>query len=167
MLNHRDKIMTWRQAKARVAACQEAEQKVVFTNGCFDFLHLGHLRYLTDARNLGDFLVIGLNSDRSTREIKGPTRPIMPEDQRAEILAGLNVVDAVVIFDEPDPLELITFLLPDVLVKGGDWPLDKIIGREVVEQNGGTVLTIPLTPEVSTSAIINRILELNRADSKE
>ncbi|MBW2091205.1 MAG: D-glycero-beta-D-manno-heptose 1-phosphate adenylyltransferase [Deltaproteobacteria bacterium] len=165
MPDHRDKIMTWEQAQKRVAALRKAGRKVVFTNGCFDLLHLGHLRYLTEARKLGDFLVIGLNSDRSSREIKGPGRPVIPEGQRAEILAGLSVVDAVVMFDEPDPLELITSLRPNVLVKGGDWPLDKIVGREVVEKNGGMVTTIPVTPNVSTTDIISRILELNRTDS--
>ncbi|MBW1709149.1 MAG: D-glycero-beta-D-manno-heptose 1-phosphate adenylyltransferase [Deltaproteobacteria bacterium] len=166
MFDYRDKIMTWEQAKETIAARKKTGQKIVFTNGCFDLLHLGHLRYLAYARNLGDFLVIGLNSDRSTREIKGPARPITPEEQRAEILTGLSIVDAVVIFDQPDPLQLITLLKPDVLVKGGDWPLDKVIGREVVEKNGGTVMTIPLTPDVSTTAIINRVLNLNRPDSK-
>ncbi len=162
MADHRDKIMTWDQARKEIQTLRKAGQKVVFTNGCFDLLHLGHLRYLTEARKLGDFLVIGLNSDRSTREIKGPGRPIMPEEQRAEILAGLSVVDGVVIFDQPDPLELISALKPDVLVKGGDWPPDKIIGREVVEKNGGYVTTIPVTPNISTTAIINRIVELSR-----
>ena len=136
MPTYRDKIMTWPQARACVETEHAAGRKVVFTNGCFDLLHVGHLRYLTEARQLGDMLVVGLNSDRSVRQIKGPTRPITPEEQRAEVLAGLTVVDLVTIFDQPDPLQLIELLEPDVLVKGGDWPLDRIIGRDPVEARG-------------------------------
>lgn len=156
-----DKVMNWADAAAEMQTRRRAGHKTVFTNGCFDLLHVGHLRYLTEARALGDFLVIGLNSDRSVREIKGPSRPVTPQEQRAEVLAGLSVVDMVVVFDQPDPLELIKTLQPDILVKGGDWPLDRIIGRDVVEGRGGRVLTIPLTPGVSTTNIIKTILELN------
>ena len=160
MTDHDRKIMTWDQAKAAVEACRKEGRRVVFTNGCFDFLHVGHVRYLTEARALGDVLILGLNSDRSTREIKGPDRPITPEDQRAEVLAALSVVDVVVVFDQPDPLALITSLQPDVLVKGGDWPVERIVGREVVESRGGRVLSLPLTPGISTTAILSRIRKI-------
>jgi D-beta-D-heptose 7-phosphate kinase/D-beta-D-heptose 1-phosphate adenosyltransferase len=161
MSDYRDKIMTWAAAASKVEACRRAGRKVVFTNGCFDLLHPGHVRYLAEARSLGDILVVGLNSDASVQKIKGPGRPVMPEHERAEVLAGLAAVDAVVLFEEPDPLALIARLQPDVLVKGGDWPLDKIVGREVVEGRGGRVLTVPLLPGVSTSEIIARIRMMN------
>jgi D-glycero-beta-D-manno-heptose 1-phosphate adenylyltransferase len=156
------KIMTPEKAVVQRWALKAAGSSVVFTNGCFDLLHVGHVRYLTEARGYGDFLIVGLNSDRSVREIKGPTRPITPQDQRSEVLAALTPVDAVIVFDEPDPLNLIRALKPDILIKGGDWPLDKIIGRDIVEQDGGRVLTIPLTPDVSTSGIVRKIAGLAR-----
>ena len=134
-------------------------QVVVFTNGCFDLLHAGHVRYLAAARREGDILVVGLNSDRSVRDIKGDRRPILRESERAEVLAGLAAVDYVVLFDEPDPLRLITALAPDVLVKGGDWPEEAIIGAQVVRDRGGRVVHIPVLEGASTSAIIARILE--------
>ena len=132
-------------------------EKIVFTNGCFDLLHVGHVRYLREARSHGDCLLVGLNSDRSIRTIKGENRPILPQEQRAEVLAALEFVDLVVIFEEPDPLRLIALVQPDVLVKGADWGYDQIIGREVVEQNGGQVIRIPLVPDMSTTTIINLI----------
>lgn len=133
-------------------------RRIVFTNGCFDLMHVGHTRYLQAARNLGDLLVVGVNSDASVRGLrKGPGRPIVPEAQRAEVLAALACVDYVVLFDEPDPKTLIADLQPDVLVKGGDWPLDQIVGRDLVEARGGVVKTIPLVPDVSTTAIVERI----------
>jgi len=132
---------------------------VVFTNGCFDLLHAGHVRYLAAARREGDLLVVGLNSDRSVRDIKGDTRPILAESERAEVLAGLAAVDYVVLFDEADPLRLITALAPDVLVKGGDWPEEAIIGAQVVRDRGGRVVRISVVEGTSTSAIIARILE--------
>jgi len=131
--------------------------RVVFTNGCFDLLHPGHIRTLEAARQLGDALVVGLNSDRGVRELKGPGRPILPERERAEILAALECVDAVVIFDEPTPREIIAALLPDVLVKGGDWAGDQIVGREEVEAAGGRVASIPVAPGYSTTAILQKI----------
>ncbi len=164
MFEAKDKLMDWDKAADQAAAVQRNGGKVVFTNGCFDLVHLGHARYLADARRLGDFLIVGLNSDRSVLEIKGPTRPVTQQDQRAEVLAHLASVDAVVVFDEPDPHALITKIKPDILVKGGDWPLDKIIGRDVVEARGGIVQTIPLTPGVSTTDLIRRILNLNASD---
>jgi D-beta-D-heptose 7-phosphate kinase/D-beta-D-heptose 1-phosphate adenosyltransferase len=164
VLERPGKILKWDEALYRVEAWRRdmGGVKLVFTNGCFDLLHVGHVRYLAEARALGDFLAIGLNSDRSVREIKGPKRPIVPQDQRAEVLAALEAVDAVVIFDEPTPFELIALLGPDVLVKGGDWPVDKIVGREIVEARGGRVLSIPLTPDASTTGLVERILALNR-----
>jgi D-glycero-beta-D-manno-heptose 1-phosphate adenylyltransferase len=134
-----------------------AGQRVVFTNGCFDLLHPGHIRTLEAARKLGDALVVGLNSDRGVRELKGPGRPILPELERAEILAALECVDAVVIFDEPTPRETIAALLPDVLVKGGDWAGDQIVGREEVEAAGGRVVSVPVAPGYSTTSILQKI----------
>lgn len=134
-----------------------AGQKFVFTNGCFDLLHPGHLRYLAEARALGDFLCVGLNSDRSVRALKGPARPVCPQGVRAEMLAGLGMVDAVVVFDEDTPLNLITLLEPDVLVKGGDWPVEKIVGAGVVLARGGEVRSLTLAPGFSTTALVERI----------
>ena len=160
MTDARLKILTWEQAEAKTRELRRQGRKIVFTNGCFDLIHVGHVRYLTDAKALGDFLIVGLNSDRSVKEIKGPQRPVTPQDERAEVMAALAMVDMVVIFDQPDPLEIITKLLPDVLVKGGDWPLDQVIGRDVVEQHGGQTLTIPVTENASTTKIIELIRKL-------
>ena len=133
-------------------------KRIVFTNGCFDLMHIGHTRYLQAAKALGDVLVVGVNSDVSVRTLdKAPDRPIVPEVQRAEVLAALGCVDYVVIFDEPDPLQLITAVQPDVLVKGGDWTIDRIVGRELVEARGGVVKTIPLVPGMSTTGLLQRI----------
>ncbi len=136
-----------------------ARRRVVFTNGCFDLLHPGHVRGLEQARQMGDVLLVGLNSDASVRQLKGPTRPVIPEAERAEILSALESVDAVVIFDEPTPREVISRLLPDVLVKGGDWPDDQIVGRKEVEAAGGRVVSLPFVPGYSTSAILEKIRE--------
>jgi D-beta-D-heptose 7-phosphate kinase/D-beta-D-heptose 1-phosphate adenosyltransferase len=133
-------------------------KRIVFTNGCFDLLHIGHTRYLQAARSLGDLLVVGVNTDDSVRGLeKASDRPIVPEAQRAEVLAALSCVDFVVLFAEPDPKRLITAIQPDVLVKGGDWTPDTIVGREVVENRGGVVRTIPLVPGMSTTALVQRI----------
>lgn len=161
-MGYRRKIMTWTQAAARRRELAAAGSRLVFTNGCFDLLHPGHLRYLAEARSLGDFLLVGLNSDRSVRALKehpplGPPRPICPEAVRAEMLAGLSMVDAVVIFDQDDPLELVTALTPDVLVKGGDWPVDRIIGAGVVLKRGGEVRSLPLAEGFSTTALVAHI----------
>ncbi len=134
-----------------------AGQKLVFTNGCFDLLHPGHIRTLEAARRLGDVLIVGLNSDRGVRQLKGPGRPILPERERAELLAALECVDAVVIFAQPTPREIIAALLPDVLVKGGDWAGDQIVGREEVESAGGRVVSIPIALGYSTTAILRKI----------
>ena len=131
--------------------------KIVFTNGVFDILHPGHVRYLQDARREGDALVVGVNSDRSVRAIKGPGRPINPENERAELVAALSSVDAVVIFDEDDPRQIISRLQPDVLAKGADWAADRIIGRDIVEARGGRLVRIPLANGYSTSDIIKKI----------
>lgn len=130
---------------------------VVFTNGCFDLLHPGHISSLEQARGLGDVLVVGINSDASVRQLKGAGRPVFPQDERAEILAALECVDAVVIFDELTPREVISRLLPNVLVKGGDWPSDQIVGREEVEAAGGRVVSMPVVAGYSTSGILRRI----------
>jgi D-beta-D-heptose 7-phosphate kinase/D-beta-D-heptose 1-phosphate adenosyltransferase len=136
--------------------------RVVFTNGCFDLLHRGHTRLLQQARELGDLLIVGLNSDASVRRVKGPSRPVLPEEERAEVLSALASVDYVVFFDDPDPGSTIAALQPDVLAKGADWAKDQIVGRETVEGRGGRVVTIPLVEGSSTSGIIDRILEQGR-----
>ena len=138
---------------------RESGRKIVFTNGCFDILHVGHVRYLSAARSEGDLLVIGLNSDVSVRSIKGGKRPIVTQDQRAEVLASLEFVDYVVFFDEPEPLLLIETLKPDVLVKGEDWIEENIVGADFVKSKGGKVVRIKFVDETSTSGIIEKIVE--------
>ena len=133
-------------------------KRIVFTNGCFDLLHVGHIRYLEEAKSLGDVLVVGLNSDHSVRGLKGPRRPILPEGERAEILSALGCVDYITLFDEADPLALISLLKPLILVKGGDWTRETTVGKEVVEQGGGEVIIIPFVKGASTSNLIETIL---------
>ena len=135
-----------------------AGQTIVFTNGVFDLLHRGHVEYLEEAATLGDRLVVGVNSDGSVQRLKGPTRPIVPGEERAELVGALACVDAVVLFDEDTPERLIHDVRPDVLVKGGDWAIEQIVGREFVESLGGRVLSIPLREGLSTSKLIERIL---------
>jgi len=135
------------------------KKKVVFTNGCFDLIHAGHVDYLTKARELGDVLIVGLNSDKSVRNIKGDKRPILKEKERAFIISSLRPVDYVVLFDEDTPANLIAEIIPDILVKGADWSIENIIGREVVEANGGEVKTISFVNDQSTSKIIKSILD--------
>jgi len=130
---------------------------IVFTNGVFDLLHPGHVRYLTAARALGDALIVGVNSDRSVRAIKGPTRPINPETERAEILSALSCVDAAVVFDEDTPAEIIKAIQPDVLVKGADWAENAIVGRDTVEARGGRVVRMPIEEGWSTTGILGRV----------
>lgn len=144
---------------AFLAKTRSPARPVVFTNGCFDLLHVGHVRYLTAARALGGLLVVGLNADASVRRIKGPLRPIIGQEQRAEVLSGLACVDFVTIFDEPDPFALIETLQPDVLVKGADWAADGIIGADLVLSRGGRVERISIVPGASTSGIIDTIVE--------
>lgn len=134
--------------------------RVVFTNGCFDLLHPGHVDYLERARALGGHLVVGVNSDASVRRLKGARRPVNDEQARTAVLAGLGCVDSVIIFEEDTPLELIRKIRPHVLVKGGDWPIDQIVGRDIVEADGGRVLSIPLLPGYSSTAIIERVCSL-------
>jgi D-beta-D-heptose 7-phosphate kinase/D-beta-D-heptose 1-phosphate adenosyltransferase len=153
----RKKVLSVAEAVAFVEHLRHTGKEVVFTNGVFDLLHPGHIRYLQDARRQGDALVVGVNSDRSVRTIKGSSRPINPEHERAEVLAALASVDAVVVFDEDNPQQIIKRLQPDVLVKGADWALDAIIGRDTVESRGGRVVRIPLAEGHSTSAIIEKI----------
>lgn len=138
---------------------KRGSKKVVFTNGCFDLLHVGHVRYLQEARALGDMLVVGLNSDKSVSDIKGPDRPVQTEQDRAEIMAALGCVDAVTIFGELTPLELIQAIQPNILVKGGDWSVDKIVGADVVIKAGGEVKSLPFHPGRSTSKIIEKVLK--------
>ena len=152
--------MTRQDAVSLVKRLRDAGQTIVFTNGVFDLLHVGHLRYLRQARALGSALLIGLNSDRSVRAIKGPDRPITAEHERAEVLEALSCVDGVVIFDEDTPHALIAALQPDVLVKGADWAEDAIVGRDVVEARGGRVVRIALEPGRSTTSIIDTIRRL-------
>jgi len=155
------KIKNQAAMKEAAERAKKEGKKVVFTNGCFDILHQGHVRYLSEAKKCGDYLIVGLNSDRSVRSIKGNNRPFIPEGARAELLAALCFVDGVVIFDEEDPLALIKYLQPQVLVKGADWAEDDIIGAELIKKTGGEVKQIPLVTGISTSDIIHRIIDLN------
>ena len=150
-------ILNLDDLRSRRAALKQSGSSVVFTNGCFDLLHPGHVRYLRQARSLGDALIVALNSDRTVRELKGPGRPILTQDERAEVIAALESVDYVTIFDDVSPLGIIAALLPDVLVKGGDWMIDQIIGREEVEAAGGRVQSLSFVEGISTSDIIERI----------
>ena len=153
------KIHTLDSLLQRISIHQQAGESIVFTNGCFDLLHIGHTRYLAEAKQLGDRLVVGVNSDRSVRQLeKGKHRPIQSDAQRAEVIAALGCVDYVILFDEPDPLNLIKAIQPNVLVKGGDWTPERIVGKDFVEERGGFVRTIPLVPDISTTTIIQRIL---------
>jgi len=150
--------LTTSEAVGLVNRARESGQTIVFTNGVFDVLHPGHVRYLRDARALGDLLIVGVNSDRSARALgKAPDRPVNPEGERAEVLAALKAVDAVVVFDEDTPHAIITAIQPDILVKGADWGENAIVGREVVEARGGRVVRIELAKGYSTTAIIDRI----------
>jgi D-glycero-beta-D-manno-heptose 1-phosphate adenylyltransferase len=161
-------ILTLEEAIVRFGRQKRNGLRVVFTNGCFDLLHPGHIRELEFARAQGDVLIVGLNSDESASQLKGPGRPVMPARERAEILLALESVDAVVIFDESTPHKVIAQLIPDVLVKGEDWPLDKIVGREEVEAAGGKVVRSPIVPGYSTTAILEKIrqgVRVTRAES--
>ena len=145
------------ELSAMSAQARKAGRVVVFTNGCFDLVHRGHIHLLRQAKALGDILIVGLNSDISVKTIKGPDRPIMPEADRIELIAALEMVDYVVVYSEPDPYHIIAAIKPNVLVKGGDWSADEIVGADVVEQNGGRVAVVPYLPEFSTTQIIERI----------
>ena len=144
--------------RRQIEAWRAAGEKIVFTNGVFDLLHRGHVEYLEESRALGDRLVVGVNSDASVRRIKGPERPLVPAEERAELLAALACVDLALVFDEDTPERLIREVEPDVLVKGGDWTPDRIVGRDFVEARGGRVLNVPLRAGLSTTALIERIV---------
>ena len=152
-----EKILSPEQMLRERERLRAAGKRLVFTNGVFDLLHVGHVRYLAQARALGDALLVAINSDRTVRELKGPDRPIFDEAERVEILAALRCVDYVTVFDDTSPRRLITQLLPDVLVKGGDYQLDQIHGREEVEAAGGRVISLPFVDGASTTQIIERM----------
>ena len=154
------RVLTTEQAVGFVQDLRAGGRIVVFTNGVFDLLHPGHVRYLQSARALGDALIVGLNGDASVRRNKGAARPINPEQERAEVLAGLSAVDAVVLFDNDTPAEIIRTLQPDVLVKGADWPADQIVGRDTVEARGGRVVRVTVEQGYSTSALVEKIRAL-------
>ncbi|MEO8077522.1 MAG: D-glycero-beta-D-manno-heptose 1-phosphate adenylyltransferase [Acidobacteriota bacterium] len=149
--------MTHEALAAFVSSERTQGRRVVFTNGVFDLLHPGHVRYLQEARALGDLLIVGLNADASVRRNKGPKRPMTPEAERAELLAALACVDAVVIFAEDTPDEIVKLVQPDILVKGADWAADRIVGRDTVEARGGRVVRVPVEPGYSTTAIVDRV----------
>lgn len=151
------KIQTWEQLPATLEQWRLAGERIVFTNGCFDLLHYGHLHYLSDARDLGDRLVVGLNSAASVRRLKGPTRPINDELTRTHLLAALQMVDAVVVFDDDTPLRLIQLVRPDLLVKGGDWQPEQIVGSDMVLARGGKVMSLPFIQGYSTTNIERKI----------
>jgi len=155
----KEKIKEREELRRIIETLKKKEKRIVFTNGCFDLLHLGHIRYLEAAKGLGDILVVGINSDRSVRGLKGPSRPILPVEERAEILSGLGCIDYVTVFDEPDPSELISLLQQHILVKGGDWTKEAVAGKEVVERSGGEVVILPFVKGSSTSGLIETILK--------
>jgi len=151
------KIVKLENLLQKIDALRSSDKKIVFTNGCFDIMHVGHVRYLAAAKAEGDILIVGLNSDKSVKLIKGDKRPVVPQDQRAEVLSGMWFVDYITIFHEPDPLRLIQAIKPDVLVKGEDWLEDKIIGADFVKANGGRVIRVPMVHGISTSSIVENI----------
>lgn len=151
--HERKELRAWR------SALREEGKKLVFTNGVFDILHHGHVRYLKEARNLGDALIIGCNSDASVRRLKGEKRPLQQEIDRASILSSLKSTDGVAIFDDDTPYALIEFLIPDILVKGADWAIEKVVGRDIVEAHGGRVLTIPFLEGRSTTGVVETVIE--------
>lgn len=153
----KEKILSMERMLAERERLRAAGKRLVFTNGVFDLLHVGHVRYLAEARALGDALVVAINSDRSVRELKGPERPVFDEGERAEILAALRDVDYVIVFDDLSPRGTIKSLLPDVLVKGGDYQLNEIHGREEVEAAGGKVISLPFVPGASTTSVLEKM----------
>lgn len=153
-----EKVLPLEDLLERVGELRQRRKKIVFTNGCFDILHPGHVSYLQKARQLGDTLIVGINSDRSVRELKGELRPILTQEERCQLLSGLESVNFITIFNESTPRELIRTLLPDILVKGGDWGVEEIVGREAVETAGGRVVSLPFEIGHSSSGIIERIL---------
>lgn len=155
-----NKILDRGALREKLEDLRKTGKKIAFTNGCFDILHVGHVRYLREAKKTGDVLVLALNSDSSVRSIKGEKRPLVPEMERAEVLAALEFIDFVTIFDELTPLELIQCLKPDVLIKGGDWPEEKVVGRDEVKQWGGKVVIIPEVMGKSTTNVVEKIISI-------
>lgn len=155
-----NKIITRERLKEKIDYLKKEGRKIVFTNGCFDILHVGHTRYLREAKKAGDVLILALNSDESVRSLKGEKRPLIPEDERADMVASLESVDFVTIFHELTPLKLIEYLKPDILVKGGDWEEDQVVGRESVNMWGGRVVIIPEIRGSSTTNIIKKIINI-------
>ena len=155
-----NKIVTWEVLKEQVERVRGEGKKISFTNGCFDILHVGHVQYLREARKTGNLLILGLNSDASVRAIKGEKRPLVPQGERAEVIASLEVVDYVTLFDDPTPLRLIEYLRPDVLVKGGDWKEESVVGGNAVKSRGGRIVIVPLTEGASTTNIIDKVLRV-------
>jgi len=152
-----DKLKSVAEIISITAEARKKGLKVVFTNGCFDLLHRGHVHILRQAKAAGDLLIVALNSDRSVSRIKGPRRPVMPETDRVELIAAMEMVDYVVVFDEPDPYKLIDAIRPNVLAKGGDWKIEEVVGADIVERDGGQIAVIPYLKGFSTSEIIERI----------
>ncbi len=152
-----EKILNRKTLKEKLDTLKKQGKKIAFTNGCFDILHVGHVRYLKEAKKTADILVLALNSDSSVRQIKGEKRPLVPQEERAEIIAALEFIDFVTIFDEQTPLKLIKLLKPDVLIKGGDWPEDKVVGREEIKKWGGKLTLIPEIIGKSTTSIVDKI----------
>jgi D-beta-D-heptose 7-phosphate kinase/D-beta-D-heptose 1-phosphate adenosyltransferase len=155
-----EKIYSREELKKIIDRLRKEGKKIIFTNGCFDILHVGHTRYLEEAKKQGDVLVLGLNSDDSVRSIKGQKRPVIPENERADVVAALESVDFVTIFPELTPLELIEYLKPDVIVKGGDWKEEQVVGRKSLERWGGRVIIIPEIKGSSTTNVIDKIIEV-------
>lgn len=156
MYETRQKILPWSELDRWVAYWRFLEQRIVFTNGCFDLLHLGHVTYLEEASKLGDVLIVGVNSDDSIRRLKGPARPLQPQEARTRILAALEFVEGVVVFEEDTPLRLIEKIAPDVLVKGGDYTIDRVVGADFVRSRGGEVVILPFVEGYSTTGLIQR-----------
>ncbi len=156
-MEYKEKIMTLEEVRDVVKRLRKEKKKIVFTNGCFDLIHPGHVRCLYQAKKEGDFLIVAINSDSSVRRIKGEKRPILSEKERAEIISALSFVDAVVIFQEDTPESIIREILPDVLVKGGDWKEEEIVGADIVKRNGGRVVRVPYEAGFSTTSIIEKI----------
>ncbi len=155
----KDKILDWKTLKEKVREWKRQGFTIVFTNGCFDLLHIGHIRYLEAAKGYGDKLIVAVNSDKSVRAIKGSKKPLVPQEERVELIAALSFVDSITVFDQSTPLELIEYLCPDVLVKGSDWAEDEIVGSKTVIAHGGKVIRVPQVEGAATSILIERILK--------
>jgi rfaE bifunctional protein nucleotidyltransferase chain/domain len=161
-----DKILSWGGVKKEVDRLRAEGKKIAFTNGCFDILHVGHVRYLREARKKADVLILGLNSDSSVRAIKGEKRPLVSQADRAEVLAALAAVDYITVFEETTPLKLIEYLRPDLLVKGGDWKEEMVVGRDAVRSWGGRVAIVTMTEGASTTNIVEKILDVYEKGSR-